>query len=80
MSRLLFIGSACADVVIRLPHLPVTEEDVHVISQSAALGGCACNAFRAARLLCEPAGIGADLFAPVGSGLWGDWVRNALAG
>lgn len=75
MDQLLFIGSACADVVIRLPHLPVTQEDVHISSQSAALGGCACNAFRAARLL----GADALLFAPVGSGMWGDWVRGAMA-
>lgn len=75
MSGLLLIGSTCADVVVRVPKLPVTGEDLHVLSQQVSLGGCACNAFLAARRLARDA---CTLFSPVGSGVWGDWVMNAL--
>lgn len=71
---LLFIGSAVADVIIRAPHLPMTGEDVHITSQQVSLGGCAYNAFHTARL----AGADCTLFAPVGTGVWGEWVRTAL--
>ena len=41
MKQALIIGSTVADVTVRLPHLPVTGEDVIVESQSMSLGGCA---------------------------------------
>lgn len=72
---LLFIGSTVADVVIRLPRLPRTGEDLHVQTQHASLGGCAYNAFRAAQWM----GAKARLFSPVGGGMWGDFVRRELA-
>lgn len=72
---LLFIGSTVADVVIRLPQLPYTGDDVHITSQQVSLGGCAYNAYHAARLT----GLtDCTLFSPVGTGVWGDWVRRAL--
>lgn len=75
MTRLLFIGSTVADVIIRTPRLPFTGDDVNISSQQVALGGCAYNAFHTARAtgLAE-----CTLFSPVGTGLWGDWVRSAL--
>lgn len=73
---LLFIGSTVADVVVRVPHLPVTGEDEHVLSQQTNLGGCACNAFLTARKAGDTPCV---LFSPVGTGVWGDWVRKALA-
>ena len=72
---LLFIGSTVADVVIRLPRLPRSGEDLHVQTQHASLGGCAYNAFRAAEWM----GAEARLFSPVGGGIWGDFVRRACA-
>ncbi|MBP3637522.1 MAG: carbohydrate kinase family protein [Clostridia bacterium] len=73
---LLFIGSTVADVVIRLPQLPYTGDDVHITSQQVSLGGCAYNAYHTARLT----GLtDCTLFSPVGTGVWGDWVRRALA-
>lgn len=74
--RLLFIGSTVADVVIRTPCLPRTGDDINIVSQQVSLGGCAFNAFWAAR----STGL-ADcvLLSPVGTGIWGDWVRGALA-
>ena len=76
MPRLLFIGSACADVVIRVPQLPTTGGNPRVRSQHINLGGCACNAFLTARYLHT---ADCELLAPVGTGIWGDWVRAALA-
>ena len=73
---LLIIGSTVADVIVNVPHLPRTGEDVHVISQQLSLGGCAYNVFHTARLL----GAEAMLFSPIGSGLYGDFVFNELKG
>ena len=75
MKQLLFIGSTVADVVVRIPFLPRTGEDLHVSAQHTSLGGCACNAFLAARRAGQAA---CTLFSPVGSGVWGDWVQGAL--
>lgn len=75
MARLLFIGSTVADVVLRTPCLPVTGQDVNLISQQVSLGGCAYNAFHAARLTGRAE---CTLFSPVGSGVWGDFVRQSL--
>lgn len=72
---LLFIGSTVADVVIRTPRLPSTGEDVNIASQQVSLGGCACNAFHTARLTGSAA---CTLFSPVGSGVWGEFVRGEL--
>lgn len=76
MKRLLFIGSSVADVVLRVPALPTPGDDLVIERQSVALGGCACNACRAAML----AGTSeCTLFSPIGSGVWGDWVARAFA-
>ena len=76
MPRLLFLGSTCADVILRVPRLPQTGEDVNLLGQSVSLGGCAFNACAAARCF---GGAETTLFSPVGGGLWGEWVRRALA-
>ena len=76
MAKLLFLGSTCADVILRTPRLPHTGDDLSLLGQSVSLGGCAYNAFAAARLF-ESADCG--LFSPVGTGVWGDWVAKALA-
>ena len=44
MPRLLFLGSTCADVILRVPRLPQTGEDMNLLGQSVSLGGCAFNA------------------------------------
>lgn len=75
MSRLLFIGSSVADVVLRVPALPTPGDDLVVHDQSVSLGGCACNACRAAMLAGTSECV---LFSPVGSGVWGDWVHGAF--
>ena len=73
MKKVLVIGSAVADVIIRLEdHLPVTGEDVHVLSQKMQLGGCAYNVsdmIRHFKVPCIP-------FFPVGTGAYGDFIRS----
>ena len=72
--RALFIGSACIDVVIYLDHLPKTEEDIHPEKQVLSLGGCACNAASAARLISE----NVDFAGVVGSGVFGELAEKLL--
>lgn len=75
MPKLLFIGSTVADIVIRVPVLPSSRQDVHIVSQQVSLGGCAFNAFDAAQVT----GLAAcSLLSPEGTGVWGDWVRQTL--
>lgn len=75
MPNLLFIGSTVADVVVRVPALPESGDDLPVMSQQVTLGGCAYNAFQAARL----SGLAScALLSPVGTGVWGEFVRREL--
>ena len=75
MQKVLVIGSTVADVVITIDVLPTTAQDVHTNSQSVALGGCAHNVSDAIRHF----GVPYVLFTPVGTGIYGDFVRNELA-
>lgn len=75
MEKLLFIGSTVADVLLYTPALPQPGDDIAVKRQQVALGGCAYNAFTAARLVSQQP---CQLASPIGTGLWGNWVRSAL--
>lgn len=75
MKKLLVIGSLVADVIINIPHLPKTEEDLHIQHQSLSLGGCAGNV----AIVLQELGIPFDLFAPIGQGVYGDFVAGQLA-
>ena len=75
MKNVLVIGSTCVDVILRVDHLPRTEENIHPQSQRFAIGGCA---FNVANILGRG---GADLtfITPVGrKGVFGPFVREAL--
>ena len=75
MSKILVIGSAVADVIIRLEdHLPVKGEDVHVLSQEMRLGGCALNVYDMIRHFGEDA----VPFLPIGSGPYADFVAKSF--
>ena len=54
MKPALLIGSTCVDIIINLPHLPVTQEDVHPTAQTMAIGGCSYNVAYTVRLLGAP--------------------------
>lgn len=74
MKPALIIGSTCVDIIINIPHLPVTQEDIHPTSQSMALGGCAHNVAYIVRLLDAPC----THISPVGTGMYGDHVEKLL--
>lgn len=75
MKQILVIGSTVVDVIINLHHLPSTGEDVHVLKQCMSLGGCAYNTSHIIRHLNIPC----ILFSPVGTGVYGNYVRSHLA-
>ncbi len=72
MKKVLVIGSAVVDVVLRLEHLPVKGEDVHVLDQHMQMGGCAYNVSDMIRHFQVPY----IPFFPVGSGAYGAFVRE----
>ena len=75
MKNILVIGSTCVDVIIRVGHLPRTQEDVHPESQRFAAGGCAYNA---ANILIR-CGAPVTFVTPVGRrGVFGGFVREKL--
>ncbi len=74
MRKALMIGSTVADVMIRVDHLPALEEDVNPFGQTVALGGCCYNAANILSLYSLPF----TLFSPVGTGVFGAFVRNRL--
>ena len=74
MRKALMIGSTVADVMIRVDHLPSLEEDVNPFGQTVALGGCCCNAANMLHLYRQPY----TLFSPVGTGVFGTFVRTRL--
>lgn len=75
MKKVLVIGSTVVDVIIDLvDHLPKTGEDVHVRSQHMSLGGCAYNVSDSIRHFQVPY----ILFSPVGTGVYGYFVREEL--
>ncbi len=72
--KALFIGAACIDVVIYLDRLPKTEDDIHPKKQVLSLGGCACNAASAARLICD----NVTFAGAVGTGVFGELTEKEL--
>ncbi|MDD2959580.1 MAG: PfkB family carbohydrate kinase [Lachnospiraceae bacterium] len=75
MKQVLVIGSAVVDVIINLDQLPGRSQDVHVLSQTMSLGGCAYNTSDIIRHFKVPY----IPFFPVGRGAYGDFVRTHLA-
>lgn len=74
MKKVLMLGSTVTDVIIRIDHLPHTEEDINAPSQTLSLGGCTYNASDMLRHFNIPY----TLFSPIGTGIYGDFVKNAL--
>lgn len=69
-----FIGSTVVDVIIDLPHLPKSTEDVNVLQQHLSLGGCAFNA----SWMCHLFAVPYLLFSPVGKGIYADYIRTQM--
>ena len=75
MKNVLVFGSTCVDVIIRVDHLPKTEENLHPQSQRFAIGGCAYNV---ANILGR-AGAKLTFVTPVGrQGVFGPFVSERL--
>ena len=72
--KTLVFGSTVADVVIKVPKLPATAQDVNIISQHHQLGGCAHNVAHILKLAQVPH----QLCSPVGCGMYGDFVAHSL--
>lgn len=68
------IGSCVCDVILRVPSLPKTTNDVNISSQKFSIGGCAFNCAHMLSLFDVPY----VLFAPIGQGIYGDFVRQQL--
>ena len=74
-AKVLCIGAVMADVVCHVPRLPERGEGVVVEKRTVHLGGCAFNSAEAVR----HAGYPCALLAPVGHGLFSDFVRVELS-
>lgn len=68
------IGSTVADILIHVDHLPSLEEDVEPTGQTMSLGGCCFNVSNMLSVFKVPY----TLFSPVGSGLYGTFIREEL--
>lgn len=74
MLKALIIGSCVCDVIIRVHQYPKISGDENIIKQQLQLGGCAYNVAHILQQLNVPF----DLFAPVGTGIYGEFVRENL--
>lgn len=75
MGKILVIGAATPNIIIEVDHLPHTAESVPIKSQEMMVGGCPFNASEILRGLGEPY----ELFTPIGTGPYGDYIRDELA-
>jgi sugar/nucleoside kinase (ribokinase family) len=75
MKQTLIIGSTVVDVLLDLPRIPLRGEDVNISSCTYRLGGCAYNVYKTLCLFDSSA----RLCSPVGTGIYGAMVREALA-
>lgn len=75
MTRSLIIGAAFVDVLMDVPKLPTTGEDVSGKLRGNIVGGSAFNVYGAVKYAGQPA----DLFVPVGEGQYADVVRLEMA-
>ena len=74
MKQTLVIGSTVIDVFINIPSIPRRGQDINISGSEYRLGGCAYNVFKTLRLYNSPA----LLCSPVGTGVFGDMVREKL--
>ncbi|MBR5111228.1 MAG: carbohydrate kinase family protein [Clostridia bacterium] len=71
----LVIGSTCVDVIIRIDHLPRTEENLHPKGQQVRMGGCAYNVAN----IVGRGGADTVFVTPVGlQGLFGPYLLPTL--
>lgn len=74
VKKSLVIGAVFVDVVMNVPRLPISGEDITSKSQTYVIGGSAFNVYGAIKYV-DAAG---DLFAPIGRGQYADMIRAEL--
>lgn len=74
VTPVLVIGGAVGDLVMTLPRLPTSGEDIEAQPQARQIGGCAFNVARALTRLEVPVING----MPVGNGEWGAAIEAAM--
>jgi len=75
MNKTIIIGSTTTDLLIHVPTLPKSTEDINIISQEMKLGGCAYNISHMYHLFKVPY----ILCTPQGTGPFGEFVKNELS-
>lgn len=75
MKKCLVIGAAMLDIIMQIDRLPLTGEDIYAKRQDMAVGGCAYNV---ADIIAHFGGK-FTLFAPIGSGMYADYIEKILA-
>lgn len=74
MKQTLVIGSSVVDVIVNIPHLPKTGEDIHITKQSRSLGGCAYLTSDILRHFAVPY----SLCTAIGGDMYGTFVMEKL--
>ena len=75
MPKTIIIGSTTADLIIHVPFLPKSTEDLNITKQQMQLGGCAYNISHMHHLF----QLSYTLCTPEGTGPFGEFIKNELA-
>ena len=72
--KTLVLGAAIVDIIMKIPKLPKSGEDVLCTERKVTVGGCAYNVANILRGF----NVEHDLFVPIGSGIYADIIRKTL--
>lgn len=72
--KTLILGAAIVDIIMNIPILPRSGEDILCTEKKLTVGGCAYNVANILRGF----NISHDLVVPIGSGIYADIIKNAL--
>ncbi|SDK81367.1 PfkB family carbohydrate kinase [Natronincola ferrireducens] len=70
----LIIGATILDIIMEIPRLPKSGEDVYAKNQIMSIGGCAYNVANIHKNFNAPY----TLFAPIGRGIYGSFIESKL--
>ena len=74
MNKILVIGSAIVDIIIDLPKLPLTGQDIIAKNEKINIGGCALNVISVLKAF----NIDYTPFLPIGTGQYGAILKESL--
>ena len=72
--KTLVLGAAIVDIIMKIPRLPKSGEDILCTERKLTVGGCAYNVANILRGF----NVKHDLFVPVGCGIYADIIRRKL--